>query len=37
MLAIRDAAASLALEFDDQQRVQAWLNDKGVTAHATRN
>jgi len=37
MLAIRDAAASLALEFAGQQRVQAWLNDKGVTAHATRN
>lgn len=30
LLAIRDAAAALALEFDDQQQVQAWLHDKGV-------
>lgn len=37
MLAIRDAAASLALEFDDQQRVQAWLRENGVSIHATRN
>lgn len=36
MLAIRDAAASLALEFDDQKRVKAWLSDKGVITRATR-
>lgn len=31
MLAIRDAAAALALEFDDQQQVRAWLDEKGVS------
>lgn len=30
MLAIRDAAAALALGFDDQQQVKAWLHDKGI-------
>ncbi|MGH8495557.1 MAG: hypothetical protein ACREVN_05430 [Gammaproteobacteria bacterium] len=30
MLAIRDAAASLALGFADQQQVRTWLRSKGV-------